>query len=113
VTDIIVPQQLPLFEGHRPSSSGVRLTGQVTTPFRGLSLDEEVTLIVKGRVARVSHDLDGEGGALTHMHVLKVAEAHELPGDQGDMALLEGKEWSKRVADAHTGQQPLESGEAP
>ena len=52
MTDIIVPQQLPLFEGHRPSSSGVRLTGQVTTPFRGLSLDEEVTLIVKGRPER-------------------------------------------------------------
>lgn len=111
MTDIIVPQQLPLFEGQRPNGSGVRLTGKVTTPFRGLSLDEEVTLVIKARVAKVSHDLEGESGALTRMHVLKVAEAHELPGDQGDMALVEGQVWSKKVADAHTGQQPLEGGQ--
>jgi hypothetical protein len=106
--DIIVPQQLPLFEGQRPNGSGVRLTGKVTTPFRALALEEEVVLVVKGTVAKVSHDLDGDGGTLTRLHVLKVAEAHELPGDQGDMALVEGQVWSRKIQEAHTGQQPLE-----
>ena len=108
MADVVVPQQLPLFEGHRPNGSGVRLTGKVTTPFRGLGLDEEVVVIIKARVSKISHDLEGESGALTRVHVLKVAEAHELPGDQGDMALVEGQVWSKKIADAHSGQAPLE-----
>jgi hypothetical protein len=113
VTDITVPTQLPLFEGHRPTGAGVRLTGKVTTPFRALGLDEEVVLVVKATVAKVSHDRDGDAGAITRLHVLKVAEAHELPGDQADMALVEGQVWSKKIADSYAGQPPLPDGDLP
>ena len=105
MTDVTIPQQLPLFEGRRPLGAGVKLTGRVKTPFRALDMREEVILIAKGQVVSIDHVDDD--GVVTRVHKLKLAEAHELPGDQGDMALLEGQEWSKRIDDALSGQQPL------
>ncbi|SRR6266508_3588567 len=103
--DITIPQQLPLFEGARPLGAGVKLTGQVKTPSRAFKMREEIILIAKGQVVSIDHVDDD--GVVTRVHKLKLAEAHELPGDQGDMALLEGQEWSRKIGDALSGQQSL------
>jgi hypothetical protein len=99
---------LPLFENRQPIGAGVRLTGTVDTPWRALAIEDEVIVVLKARVSKVTHQVDSDGGTLQRLHTLKVSEAHELPGDQGDMALIEGKDWSKKVSDAQQGRAPLE-----
>lgn len=99
---------LPLFENRQPIGAGVRLTGTAETPWRALAIEDEVIVVLKGRVAKVTHQVDADGGTLQRIHTIKVAEAHELPGDQGEMALVEGKDWSRKVSDAQQGRTPLE-----
>lgn len=107
MTDTPTPQQLPLFEGRRPLDAGVKLTGRVTTPFRALHMGEQVILVARGQVVSIDHVDDD--GHLTRVHKVKLSEAHELPGGQGDMALLEGQEWSRRIDDARTGWIPFDA----
>jgi len=100
---------LPLFEGRQPSSGRMKLTGTVNTTVRAMQIGEEVYVIAKAAVVSVDHHDDD--GTIVRIHKLKLDQAHELPSDPGEMALVEGQDWSRKIDDAQQGRLPLEGGD--
>lgn len=99
---------LPYFEGRRPSSAQVRLTGTTDTPCRTLHIGDDVILVVRAAVTKVTHEQqDSDGGPLARVHGLKVAEAHVLPDDAGAEMLEVAEKLSRAIDDARNGRIPL------
>lgn len=59
--DVKRPSQLPLFEGHRVTDHTLSFSGNVGLEelelVKGLKLDEEVAVIIRGRVASRRHNV--------------------------------------------------------
>jgi hypothetical protein len=98
---------LPPFEGRRPTEAEIRLSGSVKTPCRAMRLGEEIILVVKAAVTKVSHDQADTTARLARVHGLKTLEAHVLPDDAGSDALKIGQDVSRTIDDARAGRLPL------
>lgn len=99
--------QLPLFEGHRPDTTLVKLTGtfepsEILQQAHGL--DDEVVLMVRGTVSKVSHEEQRTKDAelVARVHTIKVDELVVV--DEGVQAFTEAR--SRALANAGISELP-------
>lgn len=78
--------QLPLFEGHQPQGAQLTLTGTITNGVARLVLDQEVRLVVTGRVTGVNHKLVGKEDVLVRIHTVTVTDAHAIDPTTGELS---------------------------
>lgn len=78
---------LPKFEGQQVKAARLKLAGRSDERVGALALDEEVYLIVRGVVRKVTHG--DETGIFTRTHEVKASAAILLDRDQGARILDE------------------------
>ena len=99
--------ELPPFENRKPEVGRLKLTGSTPTAVRPLHLGDEIVVVCRARVVGVDHTEITEAKELlfARVHKLQISEAHELP--DGQVELERGRDWSRGVADAQRGTEPL------
>lgn len=94
---------VPQFEGRDVHAASIALSGSVDT---GLILhdDDEVTLIVRGKVTQIGHKVDSFG---VRRRVQSVKGAHVMSAAPEIIAAVEAD--MKRAADAESGQTSMDN----
>jgi hypothetical protein len=91
----MTPTQLPLFEGLPTLATRLSLSGTIDAvtdqPDRALNLHEEIFLLVRGRVDRVTLDADDADGtpAALRGHRYRVTQAFELDAELASSTMIE------------------------
>jgi hypothetical protein len=100
---------LPIFEDHPVDDMQFALTGSITEqeaqPFEPLELDDEVVLVISGKVVAVNHKV--KDGVVTRCRTVKVAEGY-LAGPDGIAMIREARnrnaDMARAVSDRASGQ---------
>ena len=83
--------ELPRFEGRIVDAASLKLTGKATERVGALRDEEEVFLIVRGRVSKVSHGEATVNGADVYLreHTVKADRMTIIDPDDGERMLSE------------------------
>lgn len=102
--------RLPNFEGAVVNGAAFAITGRIddsgAQPARALHLGDEITVVARGTVTKVTHSTDGDG-LLVRIQTVKLVEAHDL--DDADVAILlsEARERTEAAIDNLLGRSKL------
>jgi hypothetical protein len=79
--------KLPKFEGEQPQAASLRLSGRSDERVGALAREEEVYLIVRAVVNKITHG--DESGVLTRVHHARATTVILMERDQGERILDE------------------------
>jgi len=111
--------KLPMFEGREVRAAALKLTGKSDDAVGALDSGEEVFLIVRGTVEKISHEdaKVGDARLFARVHTVKADRVVLVTADDGERMLEEGLMLSDDrfgVANLFTGPGPDgETGEIP